>query len=1836
MKKKLIQILMLLVATVSVGAFVSCKDTNEDMYNDLRTQTATALSENASLRSALQEWVIKLQEQITKYEALEATLSTINTCNCDPNAITNLTNEVSTINGKITNITADMTEVKSNISGMEDDISDLKNNINAQLVTITKLIGDLSNLQGQVGTNTSDIADLTDLINSLTQQVTANKTLLETLTNLPADVASQQVLISTLQAEIANLKAWQATVNGCNCGDYTEVLTLLSKLQQEMTDAKDKVDAAIANATNIATAAQTAANEAQTTATAAQGAANTAKAIADAAATAAQNALDFAKTVEQKADQAGLDAATAKEAADKAWELATQALVAANTANGLATQVAALAETVGANSADIESNKAAIAALQTSTETIRTLIENNKNELLQKINELTSRLSADESAYNAKFAENAQKILTNAQNIATNAQNIEKNVQAIAKAEQDISNLSSQISAMNAKIGAMENDILKAFTEASNASATATANSLEIAALKAIIENLQKDVETLQNNSGSGSTSPVSEEDFQSLKETVQGLSTSITTLNQELTGKISGNTTEIEKLKTALENLQTAAGNTQTALESLTTKVNELEVKLATMEIDAETLRAYSDANLAQAKLYADLQIANLKNEIISQVQEMLKDYLKSGDIDLSNYVTKEEVANFVAKEELANYALKDDLANLVSQDVLNALIDGLNDKLNGTKSELEAALQVAISNLTKEMLNKFESLNGTLSDFQKRISQNETDIEWLKTLYNTLDGKTSNLETWKEQIEIWKTQIETWKANLPETATPAEIYEAIKEQITEQITQELNSQLTTIKEEIKSEIQTGLTEDEVKTLINTYNFVTQDQISGLAQALIDLADLKTKVDGLPDYGDRITALETATAGLAGLIAKVNTIESTYAKKEDLADFLKTADVLQLLSDYAKTEDFNSFKQQILDALEGYATTEKITQIETKITELETKLNNINLDDYASKQELQDLKTEINTQIAETLKGYVTNEKLTEYLANYVTNDKLNDYVTKDKLTEELSGYATVGALNTLSDELNEKYTELKNKFNDYLTTSAFNAEKDELLSKINANTTSINEIKSELTTINSKLDTMQGEIDALTTRVKDAEDRLDALEDKLEEEVGKLRTDIQTIQDNLAKQVTSIIVQGTHNPWFGTFNIPASIQSNILLAFFGLPLNDIEFPTYQTAPYGVRASQAFTQDEITMLKDMGLQIFEAPANLPLLNEDGKAGKVYMTINPNTADLSGLKVKIVNTQDKESPVELSPIRKCNETLMFGYSRADNGFYVADAFVTPATVMTRDNGLPLNKEDIKTMFKDVQNMLTQIAKDAKSGNGNYDLGQIASDVYTVIRGLRMERKGLKCTYTTTDADGNEQDHSVYSEYNLATTFLTPLNLNTAKDFNYVTMPGYEFAENLINRLAKKVKDRVHGVFDNINNAKIVDMILNFQIKNIEAPNLPENLVYYPTGPDDPNQDCGKFYLKMDTTFVMEGISYFLQIPVDAQRVPVKFANDLVVDGVAVTVPAAEAVNVRPFRNDYNQETEGKPTELISLTKPTVVVWNNEETGNVETILVVPVKNHEGSIKGYLDIDMTATIATTTPAGAIHLDDHDVATISGGVLTPTTTQYVDMTEVYYSGTTDSRTFVLTFHYDMRDAATDLWGLAQDALGDVNNLLDDIRDIIKEANNVLDQINNYEGKINSTIDNIVDNYLMKYLNKVNSLVVNFVNATNRRFQPFMAASTSKGLKRVSVSKDYPTVLSSDVELYPTSKTMELFVPMARKHIAVTNVFKGSASAQGGNSDCMAKLRAANSADKFNEVLDGTVRHISANGTMVSGYTYEIAYSVLDFEGNMATHRYYIKIQ
>lgn len=131
--------------------------------------------------------------------------------------------------------------------------------------------------------------------------------------------------------------------------------------------------------------------------------------------------------------------------------------------------------------------------------------------------------------------------------------------------------------------------------------------------------------------------------------------------------------------------------------------------------------LETNDDVNLELAKSYADQQMALMKANLLQQIQELLQNH---PDIDLSGYVTK---------EELGAYATKDDLFDDVSE---------LNNEIR-TLSETDAALKTAFLNLTSQVV-----ANGqTISDIQKRfddlssqIAMNTADISWLKNFYRQL----------------------------------------------------------------------------------------------------------------------------------------------------------------------------------------------------------------------------------------------------------------------------------------------------------------------------------------------------------------------------------------------------------------------------------------------------------------------------------------------------------------------------------------------------------------------------------------------------------------------------------------------------------------------------------------------------------------------------------------------------------------------------------------------------------------------------------------------------------------------------------------------------------------------------------------------------------------------------------------------------------------------------------------------------------------------------------------------------------------------------------------
>lgn len=1235
------------------------------------------------------------------------------------------------------------------------------------------------------------------------------------------------------------------------------------------------------------------------------------------------------------------------------------------------------------------------------------------------------------------------------------------------------------------------------------------------------------------------------------------------------------------------------------------TTLANALEQRISQLESKLQSLEAWKaemeqwKANLESCTCPDNEELINYLNNQIQEINAYLKIL---GDPKALDFYTKAEIdAKILTLTNMINN-INDIIATLAKASDLDAFKEKTDNALNTINEkieELEKALEDARCECDpakfQEVLDRLTALETRMVQAEKDITQALDDAKVAnETAQNAINIANAANDAAQQAIGLATTASNDAATAINIANNAINIANGANARATEALTlaQANDEAIKKLREEFQNKTQ------ELSDAIKS----NSDKLKDLdEQVKADAEKIASNAEKIQQNAEAIEKLQTEIATeIANLRTEVS--NASTAANQALADAAEAkakadtnSDLIDKLTKRVENNETNIKNlQESLTNLQGTVSelqnqansnTERITALENAL-----KNTNSNVSDLTNKYD--ELSTEVEnlkTQFEECKKNCEKNLELAKAYTD-LEIEKLKGELMKE-ITENTD---SINALRERHDadvrRLEEMLQELSNKIDNIDLSEIYQClndlkEADKILDgRITANEKTIGELKADV-------EALKTDVTDLQNRIQKAEETLD----KLVSDVEKLTTDVEVIQNYLSKQVTSIIIQGTHNPLFGSLSIPGTdIMSTSLVAFYGLPVSDVEFPTSDDANY-VRKSEALTDKDMEMLG--GLEVFEAPANLPLLNEGGNAGKVYVTINPSSADLTGLNLSIVNTLDEESPIKLSPIKKCEEKLQSGWTRANNGFYVAEASVTPKTVMTENGGLNINKENFSELFKETKEQFGDLAKDFDAGKLN--LSELATDVYSVIRELKVDKSGLKCTYTTTDADGTEKEHSVYSQYNLAATFLNPLNLKWGKDFNYVTMPGYELADSLLNRFSNTLKDQVDVILNDVINIDgMQDFIGHFQI---------DELTYL----GEASELISRFEARV-SHIVLNGIGYQLEVP-GAGAFDVKFNKNLTANGAAVSIPAEVA---------YDEDN-------VTLYRAAVVIGGDIVNGMTAT-LVVPARGVEDEV-------------VAAYASILLAEESVSVTISGNQITMTTTDG-EYTLANVNGTSIN-TNDCTDRLILRDVAGNGGSLRLPIAVEISNDLRDlierqggtINDIVTQLNDMLKNINDYQGTINGWIDNGVDNFLKKYLDLINKNVVDFVNSINRRFGPFMVASNNnKGFKYLSSSKSYPTVLSADgLAIYPTTKNMELIVPLARKHVAVTNVFKGNESAQNGNADCKARLQAINGTEKLNTVIDGTVRKIDVSN-MESGYTYEIAYSVLDFEGNISTQKYYVTIK
>lgn len=303
-----------------------------------------------------------------------------------------------------------------------------------------------------------------------------------------------------------------------------------------------------------------------------------------------------------------------------------------------------------------------------------------------------------------------------------------------------------------------------------------------------------------------------------------------------------------------------------------------------------------------------------------------------------------------------------------------------------------------------------------------------------------------------------------------------------------------------------------------------------------------------------------------------------------------------------------------------------------------------------------------------------------------------------------------------------------------------------------------------------------------------------KEAKKITDALEKKFKE-LDKKVSDEAEAQEKLNeayntafdylinKNLQNIAINATENPVLGYYNA----------AFLGSKLNLV------SSFYGTAAAQ--NQDwDITKGE--------------FLN-NGDAGKIYITLNPNEIDPECITdLKLVDSQGNEAKgFKLGDIQTTDRVLTYGFTKAAsaNGFYEVPVLATDPA----NDDFSLNKGELKEAAKNV------IAKLQNPKKSNLNLSQIATTLYRSVNN-QLKAYTVKASYVLYDPTQPVEKRFVVKSqvaptYDMAAFAVKPLSFNTLKDNQKLKNLGLALDKYMLPTLSDKL-----GKFMNA---------LDFQIKN---------------------------------------------------------------------------------------------------------------------------------------------------------------------------------------------------------------------------------------------------------------------------------------------------------------------------------------------------------------------------------------------------------------------
>lgn len=315
----------------------------------------------------------------------------------------------------------------------------------------------------------------------------------------------------------------------------------------------------------------------------------------------------------------------------------------------------------------------------------------------------------------------------------------------------------------------------------------------------------------------------------------------------------------------------------------------------------------------------------------------------------------------------------------------------------------------------------------------------------------------------------------------------------------------------------------------------------------------------------------------------------------------------------------------------------------------------------------------------------------------------------------------------------------------------------------------------------------------------DALEKKLGELQKQVDD-EAKAQEELNKA---YNTAFDYLInKNLQNIAINATENPVLGYYNA----------AFLGSKLNLV------SSFYGTAAAQ--NQDwDITKGE--------------FLN-NGDAGKIYITLNPNEIDPECITdLKLVDSQGNEAKgFKLGDIQTTDRVLTYGFTKAAsaNGFYEVPVLATDPA----NDDFSLNKGELKVAAKNI------IAKLQNPKESNLNLSQIATTLYRSVNN-QLKAYTVKASYVLYDPTQPVEKRFVVKSqvaptYDMAAFAVNPLSFNTLKDNQKLKNLGLALDKYMLPTLSDKLGKFMNALDFQITNenGKQIKMYSMLSSKNVFA------------------------------------------------------------------------------------------------------------------------------------------------------------------------------------------------------------------------------------------------------------------------------------------------------------------------------------------------------------------------------------------------------------------